>query len=347
MTTFEHTRIVFQLKEYSVEEFISLKKVPNWVEIVQNQLVEFASDSDEMAFHTSGSTGAPKTIFHNKKCLIASARRTLDFFDLNIGSSALLMLPAQYTGGAMMLIRALVGGLTLHLVEPKLSIKEVPSVDFLPCTPAQFLSMLDNNVLNDFSGQILLGGAPSQKHLDIGGLKVYEGYGMTETASHVALRSYGEEEFKSVEGVYFALANEALLITASHLGINQLKTNDAAELTSATSFKLLGRLDYVINSGGIKMHPSKIESDLHNLGLKDIYISSRENEQLGEQLVLVYTGQFKELELSNAVSSLPRTQRPKWCFSVEKLPVLSSGKLDRKELRRLIQEFPHLLSPLG
>lgn len=321
--------------------------MPNWVEIIQNQLVEFASDSDEMAFQTSGSTGAPKTIFHKKKYLIASARRTLDFFNLKTGSSALLILPAQYTGGAMMLIRALVGGLTLYLVEPKLSIKEVPLVDFLPCTPAQFLSMLENGVFNDFTGQILLGGAPSQKRLSVGSLRVYEGYGMTETASHIALKSYGEEEFKAVEGVHFTLAKGALLITASHLGVHQLKTNDAAELTSATSFKLLGRLDDVINSGGVKMHPSKIESDLHNLGLKDICISSRENEQLGEQLVLVHTGQFKELELSNAVSSLPRIQRPKWYFSIEKLPILASGKLDRKELRGLIQEFPHLLSPLG
>ena len=182
-----------------------MKKVPNWVETIQNQLVEFSSDNDVMAFQTSGSTGEPKTIYHKKEYLIASAQRTLDFFQLNRGDSALLMLPAQFTGGAMMLIRALVGGLTLHLIEPKLSIKEVPPVDFLPCTPAQFLSMLDNNVFNDFSGQILLGGAPSLKHLDIGGLKVYEGYGMTETASHVALKPYGEEEYRAVAGVNFLL----------------------------------------------------------------------------------------------------------------------------------------------
>lgn len=309
-------------------------------------MIEFISDNKEMAFQTSGSTGVPKTIFHKKKHLIASARRTLDFFDLKVGSSALLMLPAQYTGGVMMLIRALVGGLTLYLIEPKLTTEQVPLVDFLPCTPAQFLSMLDNGALRDFSGQILLGGAPSQKTLDVGTLKVYEGYGMTETASHVALKTYGEEEFRAIHGVLFSLEDESLLITAPHLGVDQLKTNDVAELISPTSFKLLGRLDDVINSGGIKLHPDKIEGDLLSLGLNDICISSRQNEQLGEQLVLVYVGPFKELEVSKAVSLLPRINRPKWRFEVEQKPVLPSGKLDRKELRRLIREFPHLLFPL-
>jgi len=245
-----------------------------------------------------------------------------------------------------MLIRALVGGLTLYLIEPKLTTEQVPLVDFLPCTPAQFLSMLDNGALRDFSGQILLGGAPSQKTLDVGTLKVYEGYGMTETASHVALKTYGEEEFIAIHGVLFSLEDESLLITAPHLGVDQLKTNDVAELISPTSFKLLGRLDDVINSGGIKLHPDKIEGDLLSLGLNDICISSRQNEQLGEQLVLVYVGPFKELEVSKAVSLLPRINRPKWRFEVEQKPVLPSGKLDRKELRRLIREFPHLLFPL-
>lgn len=315
--------------------------------MVQNQLIEFTSDSDEMAFQTSGSTGEPKTIFHKKEHLIASAQRTLDFFQLKRGDSALLMLPAQFTGGAMMLIRTLVGGLTLHVVEPKLSVKQVPMVDFLPCTPAQFLSLLDNGILRDFSGQILLGGAPSQKHLDVGSLKVYEGYGMTETASHVALKSYGEEEFRAVEGVKFALDDESLVITAAHLGVENLKTNDAAELISDTSFKLLGRLDDVINSGGIKIHPSKIENELYQQGLQNVCISSTENEQFGEQLVLVYTRAFEEQEIAKAVSALPRLNRPKCRFEVEEIPVLPSGKVNRKELRRLIQEFPHYLFPLG
>lgn len=346
MTTFEHTRIVFQQDEYSVNEFLSLQEVAQWVKVVQNQLVEFISASDEMAFHTSGSTSEPKTIYHKKEYLIASAQRTLDFFQLNRGDSALLMLPAQFTGGAMMLIRALVGGLTLHLIEPKLSVKQVPMVDFLPCTPAQFSSMLEKQILSGFQGKILLGGAPSQKHLDVGSLKVYEGYGMTETASHVALKTYGEEEFRAVEGVKFALANESLVVTAAHLGVENLKTNDSAELVSGTSFKLLGRLDDVINSGGIKIHPSKIENELNQQGLQDICISSRDNEQLGEQLVLVHTQTCTELVAVKAMTSLARSERPKWRFEVEELPVLPSGKVNRKELRRLIREFPHLLFPL-
>lgn len=299
-----------------------------------------------MAFQTSGSTGFPKTIFHKKKYLVASAEKTLEYFQLKQGDTALLILPAQYTGGVMMLIRALVGGLKLHLIEPKLSVPEVLNVDFLPTTPAQFHSMLEHKALKHFTGKILLGGAPSQKELDVGSLKVYEGYGMTETASHVALRKYGEQVFNAIKGVQFSLEGESLIITAPHLGIDGLRTNDAAALTTDTSFKLLGRIDDVIISGGIKIHPEKMESELHHLGLKNVYVSSRENEQLGEQLVLVHTQSLMEFETARAVSSLPRSHRPKWGFKVEEKPLLPSGKLDRKKLRKLIREFPHLLFPL-
>ena len=130
-----------------------------------------------MEFHTSGSTGLPKTIVHQKTVLEASAKRTLDHFSLKPGASAALILPAQFIGGSMMLVRALIGGLTLHLLPPKLAVEEIPNVDFLPCTPAQFRAAMQIDALRDFSGAILLGGAPVGDIAPVDGINLYVGYG--------------------------------------------------------------------------------------------------------------------------------------------------------------------------
>lgn len=245
-----------------------------------------------------------------------------------------------------MLIRAMVGGLRLHLVEPKLRPHTVPEVDFLPCTPSQFMSMLNAGMLTHFGGQILLGGAPMPAGIDVGKLRVFEGYGMTETASHIALRPYGNQVFQALPGVELSAVGDALEIRADHLGIQKLTTNDAVELVNTKAFKLLGRLDDVINSGGLKIHPGQLEQLLLANGMNELCISCKEDPILGDQLVVVHTLATNQNKLKQAINTLPRLQRPKWRFRLEEIPVLPGGKLDRMEVRRLIREFPHHLSQL-
>ena len=67
---------------------------------------------------TSGSTGAPKPIVHAKKDMVESAERTIRFFKLLPGTQAVLVLPARFIGGKMMLIRALVGGWDIKIERP-------------------------------------------------------------------------------------------------------------------------------------------------------------------------------------------------------------------------------------
>src|SRR5210317_1532548 len=62
---------------------------------------------------TSGSTGKPKTIKINRKYAEASARKTIDYLNLQKGNTALLCLSPETISGKMMLIRSIVGGLNL------------------------------------------------------------------------------------------------------------------------------------------------------------------------------------------------------------------------------------------
>ena len=345
MASFEQTIFVFEQRKYSLQEILALKSAPDWLQTVQNQLIDFTSTRNEMEFHTSGSTGMPKRIVHRKTVLESSAKRTLDYFSLKPGDSAALILPAEFIGGSMMLVRALIGGLTLHLLPPKLAVNEIPNVDFLPCTPAQFKAALQNDVLSDFNGAILLGGAPVGDIEPVVGINLYVGYGMTETASHVALRPLSEKVYSAVDGVEFTTREGALVIDAPHLGVKELQTNDLVRLIDAHSFEFIGRLDDVINSGGLKIHPAVLESHFHSNGC-GVCISSIADEVYGEAVVIVVEGEVSESRVKKLLKDVPRNQQPKFILSADRLPFLESGKLDRNEVRRLIQESQHLLSPL-
>ena len=345
MASFEQTIFVFEQRKYSLQEILALKSAPDWLQTVQNQLIDFTSTRNEMEFHTSGSTGMPKRIVHRKTVLESSAKRTLDYFSLKPGDSAALILPAEFIGGSMMLVRALIGGLTLHLLPPKLAVNEIPNVDFLPCTPAQFKAALQNDVLSDFNGAILLGGAPVGDIEPVVGINLYVGYGMTETASHVALRPLTEKVYSAVDGVEFSTREGALVIDAPHLSVKELQTNDLVRLIDAHSFEFIGRLDDVINSGGLKIHPAVLESHFHSNGC-GVCISSIADEVYGEAVVIVVEGGVSESRVKKLLKDVPRNQQPKFILSADRLPFLESGKLDRNEVRRLIQESQHLLSPL-
>ena len=345
MASFEQTIFVFEQRKYSLQEILALKSAPDWLQTVQNQLIDFTSTRNEMEFHTSGSTGMPKRIVHRKTVLESSAKRTLDYFSLKPGDSAALILPAEFIGGSMMLVRALIGGLTLHLLPPKLAVNEIPNVDFLPCTPAQFKAALQNDVLSDFNGAILLGGAPVGDIEPVVGINLYVGYGMTETASHVALRPLTEKVYSAVDGVEFSTREGALVIDAPHLGVKELQTNDLVRLIDPHSFEFIGRLDDVINSGGLKIHPAVLESHFHSNGCV-VCISSIADKVYGEAVVIVVEGGVSESRVKKLLKDVPRNQQPKFILSADRLPFLESGKLDRNEVRRLIQESQHRLSPL-
>ena len=135
------------------------------------------------------------------------------------------------------------------------------------------------------------------------------------------------------------------MIDAPHLGVKELQTNDLVRLIDPHSFEFIGRLDDVINSGGLKIHPAVLESHFHSNGC-GVCISSIADEVYGEAVVIVVEGGVSESRLKKLLKDVPRNQQPKFILSADRLPFLESGKLDRNEVRRLIQESQHRLSPL-
>ncbi len=336
---------IWKQNQYTSDELLDLQEVSGDLLAVQKVVRFWVSNEDLLPIATSGSTGKPKIWHHPRARLEASARATLSYFNLQPGSTAALGIPAKKIGGAMMVIRALVGGLKLHLIEPKITL-ELPEgpIDFLPLTLPQYehLTTQARSQVKD----ILLGGGVVPVLPMPEETTVHVGYGMTETASHVAVRRLDATLYEAVGSTKFSATEEgALCIHSPHLGIDLLQTNDAVQLQDERSFTVEGRLDFVINSGGIKIQPEVGERALLQKGISAV-ISFREDAVFGQLPVLV----LREKEaLALARAELVKWEKntcPRHYFICSQLPETPGGKLDRRALAALIKSRPDLLCPI-
>lgn len=259
---------------------------------------EWHSPLPYVTAHTSGSTGKPKELRLLKSDMRASARATAGFFGLTPDSTLWLPLHPSYIAGKMQIVRALEAGCSLVVEQPtnrplSLCPDEIAEISLLPIVPPQ----VDGILASPFRDRIramIIGGAPltreAEQKVISSGIPAFATYGMTETCSHVALRKLGDDEFHALPGFSFSTDSRGCLtIDSSTLSFTRLVTNDVAELTSAGSFRWLGRFDNVINSGGLKIHPEEIERRIASLMPPGslFYIASRPSEKWGEEIVLV------------------------------------------------------------
>ena len=334
---------VWNNRRYSADELLVLQEVPAHIATVQNALQFCLNQDSEWILETSGSTGTPKSLALSRAMIYGSASATLDAFKLVPGSTAALVLPAKYIGGFMMVVRAYIGQLTLHLYEPR-ALPDVPEeLDFISMTPAQFIALQEAGKQLKVK-VLLLGGSSVPSRFDTSSYQgVYLGYGMTETASHVALRTLGSDIYTAVGSTEFSLnADECLCISALHLGIAQLQTKDRVRLLDNKRFHYEGRLDHVINSGGIKLHPEKFELVCDSYGFETV-MSSREHERYGQVPVMVLRRIEDVKDLLKALIRWEGTARPKEACVIPEWPMLENGKLDRLKLQSMIKSHPDRL----
>jgi len=334
-----------------IAERLLLPQLSEWEHKLYTFLKEWFSPSDYIEAQTSGSTGEPQIIRLPKTTMQRSASRTIDFFGLQEGSRILLSLPCRFIAGKMMVVRAIIGQMDLIIVDP--------STDFDLLTDETFDlgAMVPNQVfklLESSSGKLkienirnlLVGGSsvPANLEKQISQLanRVVSTYGMTETASHIAIRELSGENrsaiYHCLQGITVTAGqNDCLQIHDFEL-TEPLQTKDIAEILSPTSFRILGRIDDVIISGGIKYWPEKIEKSLLPVIQGRFVISSLPDEKLGEKIVLVIEGKPKENELINQklAELLPPFERPKAIFFMDKFPETPNGKLKRNKIKETI-----------
>ena len=318
---------------------------------IEEFLEEWNNPSPYVHVKTSGSTGAPKPMLVEKQRMLNSARITCDFLGLRPGDTALLCMSLDYIAGKMMVVRSLERGLKLTTVEPSghpLSTSNLPPSTFhIP----HFTAMVPLQVYNTLQVPEERERLKKIRHLIIGGgaiddslaaelrdfpNNVWSTYGMTETLSHIALRRLNGPEasewYTPFPSVHLSISDEGcLIIDAPEVCPEPLITNDIAEL-STRQFRILGRKDNVICSGGLKIQAEELERQLRPHMSAPFVISKRADEKFGEVVVLITEGSPSDARII-CERILPKYHQPKAYLHLDQIPLTETGKIARHKIK--------------
>lgn len=319
-------------KKYCSEQYFSqLTELYDW----------FVNSHQALQVYTSGSTGKPQLIEHSKEAVLASAKASVEYFDLDANSKILLGIPLDKIGGIMLAIRAFIAEAEILPVDPQKNLfTDIPgdwTFDFCSMVPNQVAACEQHW---HRLGIILIGGGPIDQGLqDLvykkqGVSSFYQSYASTETISHVAVRKLSPEldsDYQALPGVSFSTnSTQALIIDAPHIGVKELVTKDQVELYSDRSFRWLGRLDNVVLSGGLKLYPEEIEGKIN--WPFPFFLSGREDQVLSEKLVLVMQEKdFNPLLITLINEMVSGPEKPKSFILIEEMLYTSTGKIKRQE----------------
>ena len=311
---------------------------------------DWQSDSPTLLVHTSGSTGKPKPMLVEKRRMEASARITCGFLGLRAGDTALLCMPLDFIAGKMVVVRSLVWGLQLVAVEPSghplKGLTESPT--FAAMVPMQVYNSLkveeERRLLRDIKHLIIGGGAVNSDMAEaLRGFPnaVWSTYGMTETLSHIALRrlsgAEASEWYEPFDGVGVTTnADGCLVIDAPAVCAQPLVTNDIAEIApDGRRFRIRGRRDNVVCSGGLKLQIEEMEARLQPHLNVPYMISKRPDDKFGEAVVLLAVTDDMESVCEVCRKHMPRYEQPRYFLAVSELPMTPTGKPARAEAMKL------------
>ena len=317
---------------------------------VEEFIAEWHSDSAYVRVQTSGSTGAPKPMLVEKRRMQNSARITCDFLGLKAGDTALLCMSLDYIAGKMMVVRSLERRLRLLAVEPSghplMALAD--RIDFAAMVPLQVWNTLqvpeERARLEAIKHLIIGGGAIDEAmavELRAFPNAVWSTYGMTETLSHIALRRLNGPEasewYTPFPSVSVSLTDEGcLVIDAPEVCAQRLVTYDIAELSADGRFRILGRKDNVICSGGIKIQAEEVERQLQPHLHEPFLISKRRDAKFGEIVVLLTEGAVDEArQICERI--LTQYHRPRAYVHIDHIPLTETGKPARRVAQQLAE----------
>lgn len=323
-------------------------------------LKDWFNENTFIEVQTSGSTGIPKIIRLQKTYMINSAIATGEYFKLPEKTTALLCMSPNFIAGKMMLVRALILGWHLDVVEAVSNPLEgfERQYDFSAMVPLQLQNSFDD--IHKIRKLIVGGGVVSndllQKIQQVK-TKIFATYGMTETITHIAIKKLNNFEniltSKTNKSIYQILPNvsitaddrNCLVINAPKVADEPIVTNDIVSIISSTEFEWLGRFDGIVNSGGIKLIPEKIEEMLSELIKNRFFVTGIPDTLLGEKLILIVELAFSNAEkmkrdIDKKMKQLPTISKyeiPKEIYFIENFIETPTKKINRKETLKLIK----------
>ncbi len=327
--------------------------VAGWEKKLFGFIGEWLSDDPVVEVQTSGSTGQPGKIIADKSKMVESAKRTGRYLGLSEGERALLALPVSFIAGKMMVVRSFVLGLNLVPVNPSSNpLGEISQpVDFAALTPMQLHKSLSNNngdTVSNNVGKLILGGGEISPQLLKKIVKletdIWHTYGMAETLTHVAMKKLtgddASDHFVALPDISFSTdERNCLVISAPWLSEEDVVTNDIVRLINNQQFDFVGRFDNIINSGGIKISPEKLEAKLQSHIPNRFIMVGLPDEALGQKVVLAIEGDHEpvaEIMQKIRMLDLEHYEIPKEVHFLYQFPATESGKVIRQQVREHI-----------
>jgi O-succinylbenzoic acid--CoA ligase len=305
---------------------------------------------------TSGSTGEPKGVLLTAANLRASAAGTAE----RLGGEGqwLLALPTSHVGGLQVLVRSVLAGTSPVELTGSTTVEAFEAATarltgarrYTALVPTQLRRLVDSPALQEYDA-VLLGGAAAPADLlrraGDAGVRVVPTYGMSETSGGCVYDGVPLPDVSvdapdgrvRISGPVVALGYRLRPdLTAESFRGGSFRTDDLGEVGSDGRLRVHGRIDDVIVTGGEKVAPAAVEAVLaRHPAVAEAAVVGVPDPEWGARVVAVVVlraGAALSLEQVRAhvALELPPAAAPRELRTVDALPVLASGKIDRMRL---------------
>ena len=288
-----------------------------------------------ITFETSGTTGAPKKTIHTFESLTKNIKIKSELqnsiwgltYDYRKIAGSQVILQSYLNDGKIVNLIDKSKDEIIHLID-KFNITHISG------TPTFYRLLIDDIIFKNVK-QITLGGEVVSEQLI---LKIKKCFPNSKITNIYALTEFGT--LFSSDKFYFEISKKNSIfvkIENNHIFVNQnewIDTGDIIEWIDATKFKIIGRETNMINVGGVKVNPIKIENYLNTLDyVKNSFVYSKENSVMGNvviaDIVLKYEVDKSKINF-DLQKKLDKYETPLKINIVKEIEINSTGKIIRK-----------------
>ncbi len=320
---------------------------------------------------TSGSTGTPKRALLTAGAVVASNRATHE--RLGGPGQWLLALPAHHVAGLQVLLRSLDAGTTpvaMDLTDgflPAAFLAATTLLDpglprYTSLVPTQLARLLDHPGGSESLGAfdaVLVGGAAIAPRLRLraerAGVRVVATYGMSETAggcvydgtplpcTEIAFDDEGRIHLGGATLAHGYLGRPDLTAAAFGVdddGLRWFRTDDVGHTDARARLRVDGRVDDLVNTGGLKVAPRLVEEAIldHVPGVVEVVVVGSPDPEWGEAvcaLVVLEPGATRASVTAGELRAhlrgiLPDHALPRRVLTAPRVPLRGPGKPDRR-----------------